>query len=277
MRIAVANQKGGVGKTDLAVNLSTYLAKKGEKVLLIDMDPQANATDYLGRFNPKFTIADLLLETKLPISDTIIKTQIENLDLIPSSRNLTKAEIRLINEVDMYSRLKKKLRTVRNYDFILIDTPPSLGLLTINALTASDKVLIPIQVHYFPLTGVVKLLNIVNAVKKELNPKLEIHSFVLTMYDRRNNLTFEVEKEVRRTFKDKVSRVYIPINVKLAEAPSHHKPIALYAPRCRGAKAYEKLANQLIKQKKRWQKKKKRKKTSKHDEKLDIFKMNFRR
>ncbi|MDI6806353.1 MAG: ParA family protein [Candidatus Aenigmarchaeota archaeon] len=247
IKIAIANQKGGVGKTDLAVNLSSYLANFGKRVLLIDMDPQANTTDYVGKFNPKLTTYDLLMDKNISVKDVAIKTQVDNLDLIPSSRSLAKAEVQLINEVGMQFRLKRKLNCPLDYDFVFMDTPPSLGLLTINALTAADEVIIPIEVHYFPLEGVSKLCNTIDAIKEEINPKLNINGFILTMFDRRNNLSFEVEKIVRSTFKEKVYKVFIPINVRLAEAPSHHKPIMLYDKKSTGAQAYYALAEEFLK------------------------------
>lgn len=246
IKVAVANQKGGVGKTDLTVNLSCFLANFGKKVLVIDMDPQANATYYMGNFNPLLTICDVLLSDNISLKDAIIKTQTKNLDVVPSSRSLAKAEVQLMNEVGMQFKLRKKLNYPLDYDYIFIDTPPSLGLLTVNALTAADEVIIPIQVHYLPLEGVKKLLDTIDLIKEEINPKLTINGFVLTFFDRRNKLSFEVEKLVRETFKEKVYKTVIPINVRLAEAPSYHQPILLYAPDSKGARAYEELAKEFL-------------------------------
>lgn len=246
-KIVVANQKGGVGKTDLSVNISSCLAKLGKKILLIDFDPQANSTDYLSKEKYELTASDLILKDDVGVKDVIRKTKIKNLDLIPSSGNLSSAQAQLINEIGMEFKLKKKLKSLKGYDYVFIDTPPSLGPLTVNALTASDKIVMPIQVHYFAMDGVAKLARTIKNIREEVNPALDIGGIVLTMFDKRNNLSFEVEKKVREAFGKMVFKTIIPINVKLAEAPSHHKPIIKYASWSRGAKAYLKLAKELMK------------------------------
>ena len=244
MIISVSNQKGGVGKTDLSVNLSTYLAKEGKNILLVDLDPQANATDYLVKGLHEVGTYDLLIAED-PLEDVVVKTGINNLDLVPSSQKLSSARNQLFNEVDMQFKLKGKLAG-HKYDYVIIDTPPSLDILTINSLVAARGVVIPIQTNYFAMDGVNKLLQTINSVKRGLNPSLDITGVVLTMFDKRNNLSKEVQEEVKKSFKNKVFKTAIPINVKLAESPSHHKPISLYASWSRGAKAYEMLAKEFL-------------------------------
>jgi chromosome partitioning protein len=250
--IAVANQKGGVGKTDLTVNLSCQLASAGRKVLLIDMDPQANATDYLvGPDTPiEKTTADLLLEDDVSLSDVLIRNCRENLDVAPASGDLSACQIRLANDINMQFKLKKKLKELKGdmgYDYVVIDTPPSLGILTVNSLTAANQVLIPVQTQYFAMEGVVQLLETVRKVKEDINPGLEVLGAVLTLYDRRTLLSREVEAKVRNGFTDgTVFATVIPMNVRLAEAPSYHKSIIEYDSECNGAKAYGKLTEEIL-------------------------------
>ncbi len=242
--IAVSNQKGGVGKTDLSVNLASALAGK-KKVVLVDLDPQSNSTDYLTSKKPKLSTADLLLNENVSLDDIIQKTEINNLFIAPAHPSLSTVQVQLMNDVGMQFKLKNKLKG-HKFDYVIIDTQPSLGALTINALTAADEVLIPLQVHYFAMDGVANLVNTIKTIKQDINKKLEIGGVVLTMFDKRNRLSFEVEKMVRTTFGKNVFETTIPINVKLAEAPSHHKPILLYAPNSRGAKAYQNLAREFV-------------------------------
>jgi chromosome partitioning protein len=250
--IAVANQKGGVGKTDLTVNLSCQLASAGRKVLLIDMDPQANATDYLVGPNTPIgkTTTDLLLEDDVSLHDVLIRNCRENLDVAPASGDLSACQIRLANDINMQFKLKKKLKELKadvEYDYVVIDTPPSLGILTINTLTAANQVLIPVQSGYFAMEGVVQLLETVRKVKEDINPGLEVLGAVLTLYDRRTLLSREVEAKVRNGFTDgTVFATVIPLNVRLAEAPSYHKSIIEYDSECNGAKAYGKLAEEIL-------------------------------
>jgi chromosome partitioning protein len=250
--IAVANQKGGVGKTDLTVNLSCQLASAGRKVLLIDMDPQANATDYLvGPDTPiEKTTADLLLEDDVSLSDVLIRNCRENLDVAPASGDLSACQIRLANDINMQFKLKKKLKELKvdmEYDYVVIDTPPSLGILTVNTLTAANQILIPVQTQYFAMEGVVQLLETVRKVKEDINPGLEVLGAVLTLYDRRTLLSREVEAKVRNGFTDgTVFATVIPMNVRLAEAPSYHKSIIEYDSECNGAKAYGKLTEEIL-------------------------------
>ena len=246
--ISVANQKGGVGKTTTTVNLSTILAKKGKKVLLIDTDPQGNATSGLGITKEvELSVYDVLVgDTE--INETIQETAIKNLKVCPSNISLAGAEVQLVSMMSREQRLKTKLDIIKNdFDYILIDCPPSLGLITLNAFTASDTVLIPVQCEYFALEGLGQLLNTVNLVKKHLNKNLEIEGALLTMYDARTNLSNQVVKEVKKYFENKVYKTVIPRNVRLSEAPSYGMPITIYDPRSKGAKAYEKFAKELLK------------------------------
>ena len=246
--ISVANQKGGVGKTTTTVNLGACLAQDGKKVLLIDSDAQGNATSGLGVRKPdvKQDIYDVLVN-EVSIKETIIKTSRENLSIVPATLQLAGAEIELTSMMARESRLKSALAEVSDeYDFILVDCPPSLGHLTINAFTASDAILIPVQCEYYALEGLSQLLNTVRLVQKHFNPGLEIEGVLLTMYDARTNLGAEVVEEVRRYFQEKVYDTIIQRNVRLSEAPSHGKPIIDYDPRSKGAEVYQALAKEVL-------------------------------
>jgi len=247
--IAIANQKGGVGKTTTNVNLSSCMAAKGKKVLTIDIDPQGNTTSGLGMQKDTdeiFSIYDVLING-VDAQDAIQKTNIENLDIIISNIQLAGAEIELVPVIARELVLKRAIDNIRDrYDYIFIDCPPSLGLLTINALTAADKVLVPIQCEYYALEGLSQLANTIRLVKQHLNPNLEIEGVVLTMFDARTNLSIQVVEEVKKYFKDKVYKTIIPRNVRLGEAPSFGKPINLYDPKCVGAVAYNELAQEMI-------------------------------
>jgi chromosome partitioning protein len=250
--LAVANQKGGVGKTDLTVNLSCQLASLGRRTLIIDLDPQANATDYLvvpGSHSGK-TAADLLLDDSVTLDDVVIENCRENLDIVPSHGDLSSCQIRLANDINMQFKLKKKLKAVtdgsRSYDFVLIDTPPSLGLLMVNTLTAANGVIIPVQTHYFAMDGVVHLQETIQRVREDINPGLNVLGVVLTMYDRRTLISREVAEKVRDEFSERVFTTVIPVNVRLSEAPSHHKSIFEYDPDSTGAKAYRELAKEIL-------------------------------
>ena len=246
--ISVANQKGGVGKTTTTINLSTFLAKKGRKVLLIDADPQGNATSGLGAEKEvEYSTYDVLVG-EIPIEEVIEKTIIKNLLICPSNINLAGAEVELVSMMSREQRLKEKVDEVKDkFDYILIDCPPSLGLITLNAFTASDSVLIPVQCEYYALEGLGQLLNTVNLVKKHLNKSLQIEGALLTMYDIRTNLSNQVVKEVKKYFEDKVYKTVIPRNVRLSEAPSYGMPITEYDPRSKGAKSYEKFTKEFLK------------------------------
>ncbi len=246
--ISIANQKGGVGKTTTAINMSTILAKRGKKVLFIDADPQGNGTSGLGvNKERKFSIYDVLIED-IEVENTLQKTQVKNLDLCPSNMNLAGAEVQLVSMEDREYRLKTKLNNIRDkYDFIIIDCPPSLGLITLNAFTASNSVLIPVQCEYYALEGLGQLLNTVELVRKHMNKDFKVEGALLTMYDARTNLSNQVVKEVKRYFEDKVYKNVIPRNVKLSEAPSYGMPITLYDPRSKGAKSYEKFTREFLK------------------------------
>jgi len=247
--ISIFNQKGGVGKTTTNVNLCAALALKGKKVLSIDIDPQGNSTSGFGidKNSLKETIYDILIED-IDINKVVHETEIENLDLIPSNIQLAGAEIELTNTKHREKTLKEKINLLdKEYDFIIIDCPPSLGLLSLNALTVSNTVLIPIQCEYYSLEGVGQLIDTVKLVKKTLNPKLDIEGVLLNMYDGRTNLSAQVVEEVKKYFKNKVYKTVIPRNVRLAEAPSFGQPIMLYDENSKGSEAYMKLSEELIK------------------------------
>ena len=246
--ISVANQKGGVGKTTTTVNLGTILAKKRKKVLLIDADPQGNATSGLGvEKEVEYSTYDLLVGEK-PVEDVMQETIIKNLKLCPANMDLAGAEVELVSMMSREQRLKEKLDKVKDdFDYILIDCPPSLGLITLNSFTASDSVLIPVQCEYFALEGLGQLLNTVNLVKKHLNKNIQIEGALLTMYDIRTNLSNQVVKEVKKYFDNKVYKTVIPRNVRLSEAPSYGMPITEYDPRSKGAKSYMKFAKEFLK------------------------------
>lgn len=246
--ISVANQKGGVGKTTTTVNLGACLAYTGKKVLLVDIDAQGNATSGVGVRKPdvKKDIYDVLINEE-PIKNAIMPSSRENLDIVPATIQLAGAEIELTSMMARESRLKTALEDVRDdYDFIFIDCPPSLGHMTINAFTASDSMLIPVQCEYYALEGLSQLLNTVRLVQKHFNPGLKIEGVLLTMYDARTNLGAEVVEEVRRYFQEKVYDTIIPRNVRLSEAPSHGLSIIDYDPRSKGAEVYVALAKEVL-------------------------------
>ncbi len=246
--IAVANQKGGVGKTTTSINLSSCIAYRNKKVLLIDLDPQGNATTGLGidKKNRELSIYDVIVNEKT-IKDVVVKTMQETLFLCPSSISLAGAEIELVSLLSRENRLKFALSEIQEeYDYIFIDCPPSLGLLTLNALTAADTVLVPIQCEYFALEGLSQLMDTVRLVQKHLNRELQVEGVVLTMFDARTNLSIEVAEEVRKHFTNKVYQTLIPRNVRLSEAPSYGLPIILYDKDSKGSEAYLKLADELI-------------------------------
>jgi len=259
MIISFANQKGGVGKTTTTLNIGSYLAKLGKKVLLVDLDPQGNLSsgvgcsrskkDFLGKKNLP-TIYDVLVNDK-KVSEVFTLTNVDNLHILPANLELAGAEIELVSMMSRETRLKKALEQVsEQYDYLLIDCPPSLGLLTVNALAASDNIIIPVQCEYFALEGLSQLLEMVKIVKNSLNQQLEILGVALTMYDSRTKLSSLVAEEVNKFFKDKVFKTIIPRNIKLSEAPSHGKPISEYKPNSAGGKAYEKMAKEIIKRSK---------------------------
>ena len=246
--VSIANQKGGVGKTTTSINLSTILAKKGKKVLMIDADPQGNASSGVGVDKEvEESVYDILIgDTE--IKNVVIKTNIKNLYVCPSNINLAGAEVELVSVMSREYRLKEKLDEVKDeYDYIIIDCPPSLGLITLNAFTASDSVLIPVQCEYYALEGLGQLINTINLVKKHLNKNIDIEGALLTMYDARTNLSNQVVKEVKKYFNDKVYKNVIPRNVKLSEAPSYGMHISIYDPRSKGAKSYEKFVKEFMK------------------------------
>lgn len=246
--IAICNQKGGVGKTSTAVSLASYLALEGRKSLLIDLDPQGNATSGLGidKKNIQKSIYHALLES-VPLSDIILPTCVNNLFVVPSNQDLSGLEVELVSELGREGRLKKALGTLdASYEFVIIDCPPSFGLLTINALTGSHSLIIPIQCEYYALEGLSQLVKTINLVKDNLNSTLEIEGIVMTMADFRTNLTQEVINEVRKFFGNKVYSTVIPRNIRISEAPGFGKPIALYDKESEGAKKYKELAKEFL-------------------------------
>ncbi|MCS7119531.1 MAG: ParA family protein [Archaeoglobaceae archaeon] len=246
IRISVCNQKGGVGKTTTAVNLSAYLALSGKKTLLIDLDPQAAATSGLGVKGDKTSYNLISGEETEPVA-----TEVENLFIIPSSIDLAGAEIELANEPGRELILKEQVEKFQRYDYLIVDTPPNLGVLTVNAITACEKVLVPVQAEYYPMEALSRLWRIFELLRRRM--KIDVRErYVVTMFDPRVRICKEVEAELRRILGEKVFKTIIPRNSKLAEAPSHGKPIALYDPECKGAKAYKSLSEEIIQLEGKW-------------------------
>ena len=246
--IAIANQKGGVGKTTTTINLSSCLAEAGKKILTIDMDPQGNTTSGLGvdKNECENTVYELILD-ECTINDALIHTEIENLDLIASNVNLDGAEIELININDKEYVLKNEIDYIKeDYDFILIDCPPSLNMLTVNAMTTADTILVPIQCEYYALEGLSQLMYTINLVQQRLNPHLKMEGVVFTMYDARTNLSLQVVENVKNNLDTNIYKTIIPRNVRLAEAPSHGLPINIYDSKSSGAESYRLLAQEVI-------------------------------
>ena len=247
--IAIFNQKGGVGKTTTNINLAACLALKDKKVLIIDIDPQGNTTSGIGLSKKELgnTSYEILVEDKIDPQTAIVQTGVKNLDIIPASVQLAGAEVELIKLKGREKRLKKALDQIKpNYDYIFIDCPPSLGLLTINSLTAVDSVLIPIQCEFYALEGVSQLMSTIEIVKKNMNPNLKIQGVILSMFDGRTNLSVQVVEEVKKYFKEKVYTTVIPRTVRLAEAPSYGMPIMQYDPKSAGAQAYQEFAEEFL-------------------------------
>ncbi|MBR0266142.1 MAG: ParA family protein [Clostridia bacterium] len=245
--VAIANQKGGVGKTTTAVNLAAALAEAGKNVLMVDLDPQGNTTSGLGgKVNERNSVYDAMMG-RTSLASSIQKTEIKKLKLLGSDIRLAAAEVELVNATDREFYLKNLLGAVReDYDFIFVDCPPSLSLLTLNALGAADTVLVPIQCEYYALEGVTSLMSTIQRVKRTFNPRLEIEGILLTMLDGRTNLGLQVVDQVKKHFRKEVFATVIPRNVRLGEAPSHGQPICLYDPKSTGAMAYEALAKEVI-------------------------------
>ena len=244
--VVFVNQKGGVGKTTSAINLGAYLARAGKRVLLVDFDPQANLTSGVGGKTGSRGIYEVLSGSST-LADVIVSTKVDGLDLAPSSIELSGATVELVDKEDRNDYLKKALEPVlHRYDFVLIDCPPSLGILTLNGLNAAGEVLIPLQCEYFALEGLTLILQTVSLVQKSMNAKLRIGGILFTMYDSRTKLAQQVVQQVSQYFKDRVFRTIIPRNVRLSEAPSHGIPVCLYDPDCVGAKSYERLADEVL-------------------------------
>jgi chromosome partitioning protein len=246
--VAIVNQKGGVGKSTTAINLAAYLAATGERLLVVDMDPQGNATSGLG-VSPDSNgcMYDVLLEGK-PLQDVALKTNVEGMDVAPATINLVGAEVELVSTLAREFKLKRAIEKLppEAYNRVLLDCPPSLDLLTLNALTAADEILIPVQCEYYALEGLTQLMQSIRMVREELNPRLRVGGVLLTMFDPRTNLAHQVADEVRSFFGERVFRTIIPRNVRLSEAPSFGMPIALYAPRSSGAAAYASVADEVL-------------------------------
>jgi len=244
--LVVSNQKGGVGKTTTAISLGAAMVDRGQRVLIVDLDPQANATSGLGISKERANgIYGVLLHER-PLSEAVVPTAVPGLDLLPSGPDMAGAEVELVPVMAREYRLRKALRDSAGYDTVIVDCPPSLGLLTVNALAAGDGVVVPVQCEYYALEGLAQLLDTIEAVRERLNEKLEVLAIVLTMEDRRNRLSMQVIDEVRKHFPQLVARARIPRTVRLAEAPSHGKPISVYDPQSRAAKAYAELARELM-------------------------------
>ena len=247
--IAIFNQKGGVGKTTTNINLAACLAMKGKKILILDIDPQGNTTSGVGisKKGLEVTTHEILIEDNYNTEDAILSTGVENLDIIPASVQLAGAEVELIELAGREKRLKRAIDILKpKYDYIFIDCPPSLGILTINSLTAVDSVLIPIQCEFYALEGVSQLMSTIDIVQRNMNPDLEIQGVILSMFDGRTNLSMQVVEEVKKYFKEKVYTTVIPRNVRLAEAPSHGMPVIQYDPRSSGAIAYMEFAEEFL-------------------------------
>lgn len=246
--IAIANQKGGVGKTTTAINLSACLAEAGQRVLVIDIDPQGNTTSGLGVMKDEIenTVYEVMLQ-EIEMEDAIIKGVFDNLDIVPSNVNLAGAEIDLIDAEDREYILKNEIGKIKSeYDYIILDCPPSLSMLTVNAMTAANTVLVPIQCEYYALEGLTQLIHTINLVKKKLNPELELEGVVFTMYDSRTNLSLQVVENVKDNLNQTIYKTIIPRNIRLAEAPSHGLPINIYDSKSAGAESYRMLAQEVM-------------------------------
>ena len=246
--IAIANQKGGVGKTTTSINLSACVAKRGKRVLLIDIDPQGNSSSGMGidRESISKTSYDVLVEGT-PAKEAILETKMPGMYLIPATIDLVGAELILVSQVAREQRLKEALEKIKDeYDYIFMDCPPSLGLITLNALCAADRILVPIQCEYYALEGLTQLMNTVKIVRKSLNPSLTVEGVVMTMFDGRTNLSIQVVEEVKKFFRNKVYNTVIPRNVRLGEAPSFGLPVIMYDEKCLGSEAYTELAGEFL-------------------------------